>query len=314
MRRNFMYCLTDNAGQWWYDFGPKNQSGGWSTPAMLAEAKHLLDLTRACMQQPYEKPSDVLVVYDMTAFNYVRPAKADKLTPVITEALTDTLLGTGAAIDRIFLMDLPRVDLSRYKLVMFGNIFKLDPTERAYIKEHVLRDGRSVVFMSGAGYTDGWKNDVAMISDLAGMRVEKAAKPDPALTVTLEGQTYPLDAKGVVSLFTVAGDGAQALGKYASGEMGAAVKTIHGAKVYYFGLPLAASLDFFKALLAQAGVHSYVGNTVQRDYVAVGGGIIGIYSVAGGEKIIQSLNGRTRTVVMPPFSAQYFDLHTGGCK
>lgn len=27
MRRNFMYTLTENAGQWWYDFGPQNRSG-----------------------------------------------------------------------------------------------------------------------------------------------------------------------------------------------------------------------------------------------------------------------------------------------
>lgn len=32
-----------------------------------------------------------------------------------------SLLGTGAAVDRIFLMDLPRVGLSCYKLVIFGN-------------------------------------------------------------------------------------------------------------------------------------------------------------------------------------------------
>lgn len=314
MRRNFMYCLTDNAGQWWYDFGPKNKSGGWSTPGMLAEAKHLLDLTHECMEQPYEKPSDVLVVYDMTAFNYVRPAKADKLTHQMTEEMTDTLLGTGAAIDRVFLMDLPQVDLSRYKLVIFGNIFKLDSSERAYIKEHVLRDGRCVVFMSGAGYTDGQKNDVAMISDLVGMQVEKATKSDSAMTVVLNGKSYPLDAKGVVSLFKVAGDGTKVLGTYTSGETGAAVKKVRGAKVYYFGSPIAASLEFFKVLLAEAGVRTYVDNTVQRDYVTVGGGIIGIYSVTGGEKTIKPLSGRAITLVMPPLSTQYFDLRTAASK
>jgi hypothetical protein len=85
-----MYCLTDNTGQWWYDFGPKNKSGWWSTPAMLAEAKSLLGLANSCLERPYEKKSDVLVVYDMTSFNCVRPARIDKLTSKITEAMTDT--------------------------------------------------------------------------------------------------------------------------------------------------------------------------------------------------------------------------------
>lgn len=88
---------------------------------MLAEARSLLDLSKARLEQPYENLADVLVVFDMASFNYVRPARADRLTPRITEAMTDSLLGTGAAVDRIFLMDLPRVGLSRYKLVIFGN-------------------------------------------------------------------------------------------------------------------------------------------------------------------------------------------------
>ncbi len=314
MRRNFMYCLTDNAGQWWYDFGPRNKSGWWSTPALLSEAKHLLGLENACMEQPYAKPSDVLVVYDMSAFNYMRPAKVDKITPKINEAMSDSLLGTGAAFDRIFLMDLPKADLSRYKMVIFGNTFAMDAAERAYIKEHIMKGGRSVVFMSGAGYTDGSKNDVALISDLVGMRVEKAAKPDPAVNVTLNGQSYALDARGVVSQFKVGGDGVQSLGTYASGEVAMAVKNIGGSRVYYFGVPFKAPLEGFKALLAAAGVRTYVSNTVERDYVAVGGGIIAIYSVAGGEKTIKPTNGSSKKVLMQPFSTQFFDLQSGDCK
>ena len=146
MRRNFMYGLTEDAGQWWYDFGPEEKSGGWSTPAMLAEAKSLLGFANAGLERPYEKPSDVLVVYDMNAFYHVRPAGSTRLTKKITESMTDSLLGTGAAFDRVFLMDLPQVDLTRYKLVIFGNTFVLSAAERAFIKERVMKPGRNVVF------------------------------------------------------------------------------------------------------------------------------------------------------------------------
>ena len=70
MRRNFMYSITDNGGQWWYDFGPHSQGGGWwSTPGMLRETKNLLTLSKRFMEQQYEKKSDVLVIYDMNSFN-----------------------------------------------------------------------------------------------------------------------------------------------------------------------------------------------------------------------------------------------------
>ena len=278
---------------------------------MLAEAKHLLGLSSRLLEEPYVKPSEVLLVQDMESFNYVRPARIDKLTFKLTEEMTEALAGTGAAMDRIFLMDLDKADMSKYKLVIFGNTFMLDASQRAFIKARVMTQGRSVVFMSGAGYTDGVSNDAKNISDLVGMHVEKADKVKPVVTVALEGQTHRLDAGGVTSLFKVADSGARVLGNYENGEIGAAVKTVNGASVYYFGLPPKTGLPFFKALMSEAGVRTYVGNTIDQDYVAVGGGIIGIYSVKGGEKTVKPNQGAAVTVSMAPFSARYFDIRTG---
>jgi len=323
MRRNFMYTLTENAGQWWYDFGPQNKSGWWSTPALLAEARDLRGLTQKCLETPFEKHADVLVVYDMDAYNYVRPARIDKLSFKATEALSDSLLGTGAALDRIFLMDLPRVDLARYKLVIFANTFVMDEAQRALIRDQVSAAGRAVVFMSGAGYTDGRRNDPAFISDLVGLHVEKtpstpstpstadaSTEPDPA-TVTLDGQAFTLDTRGLTTRFKVADPGAAGLGTYGSGPVCAAVKTVRGCRIYYFGVPLAAPLPLFKTLLAQTHVRTYVENTGEKDYVAVGGDIIAIYSVTGGERILKPLDGASLPISLPPLSTQYFDIHRG---
>lgn len=311
MRRNYMYTLTEAAGQWWYDFGPKNKSGWWSTPAMLAEAKHLFGLSTSLLEVPYVKPAEVLLVQDMESFNYVRPARIDKLTFKITEEMTDTLSGVGVAIDRIFLMDLEKVDLTKYKLVIFGNTFKLDEKQRSYIKQRIVTKGRSVVFMSGVGYTDGVSNDVKNISDLVGMHVEKADKVKPVVTVALAGQTHRLDAGGVTSLFKVVDSGVRVLGSYENKDIGAAVKAVNGATVYFFGLPPKTGLPFFKVLVREAGVRMYVENTIEQDYVAIGGGIIGIYSVKGGEKTINPTNGKPVKVSIAPFSTRYFNIRTG---
>ena len=311
LRRNYMYTLTEAAGQWWYDFGPKNKSGWWSTPEMLAEAKNLLGLSSRLMEEPYVKPAEVLLVQDMESFNYVRPARIDKLTFKLTEEMTEALAGTGAAIDRIFLMELDKADLSKYKLVIFGNTFVMDEARRRWIKERVVTAGRTVVFMSGASYTDGVSNDAKNISDLVGIHVEKADKVKPIVAVALAGQTNRLDAAGVTSLFKVVDNGVRVLGNYENGDIGAAVKMVNGATVYYFGLPPKTGLPFFKALVSEAGVRTYVGNTIDQDYVAVGGGIIGIYSVKGGEKTVKPNQGAAVTVSMVPFSTRYFDIRTG---
>ncbi len=312
MKRNYMYTFTENAGQWWYDFGPNSQGGGWwSTPAMLSTAGKLLSMSERFLEQPYEKKSEILVVYDMDSFDYVKPARIDPLTFKITEDMSDKLLGTGTAFDRIFLMDLKLADLSKYKMVIFGNTFALSADDRAYIRDHVMKDGRSVVFMSGAGYTDGTKNDPALISDLTGMTVLKAAGVSPVATVTLGGKSYVLNANGVTSLFEVRDSSAQTIGTFGDGAVSAAVKTVNGCKVYYFGLPLSADVSFYKTLLNEAGARVYIENTVLKDYVTVGGGIIGIYSVFGGEKTVRPLNGSSVPITMEPYSTRYFDIETG---
>lgn len=311
MRRNFMHGLAEDAGQWWYDFGPGNQTGGWSTPAMLAEAKSLLALANDALQRRYEKPADVLVVHDMRSFLLTRPAVKDRLTPKITEALTDSLLGTGAAVDRVFLMDLEAVDLARYRLVIFGNTFLLDSKQRAFIKERVMTPGRTVVFMSAAGYCDGEKNSTAAMSDLIGMRIEKATDSADSVAVKIAGESAELDARGVISRFAINDNAARALGTYSSGAVAAAEKEVGGCRVCYFGVPLKTSLLPLKALFREAGVRSYVSSTVERDYAVIGGGIIGIYSVEGGVKTIHPLNGERREMRFEPISARYFDLQTG---
>jgi hypothetical protein len=311
MRRNFMHGLAEDAGQWWYDFGPANKTGGWSTPAMLAEAKHLLALANASLTRPYEKPSDVLVVYDMRSFLLTRPSVKDRLTPKITEALTDTLLGTGAAVDRVFLMDLEAVDLARYRLVVFGNTFLLDARQRTFIKERVMTPGRTVVFMSAAGYCDGETNSTAAMSDLIGMKIEKVFDSADSVPVILAGESAELDARGVISRFAVSGPGARALGTYRNGAIAAAEKDVRGCRVCYFGVPLKTSLRGFKALIQEAGARSLVSGTVERDYAVIGGGMIGLYSVDGGIKTIHPLNGAPREATFEPISTQYFDLKTG---
>ncbi len=85
----------------------------------------------------------------------------------------------------------------------------------------------------------------------------------------------------------------------------------NGGTVYYFGLPPKTEVSFFKALMREAGVRTYVENTAAQDYVAIGGGVIGIYSVKGGEKLIRPTQGASVMISMVPFSTRYFDIRTG---
>lgn len=308
MRRNYMYSLTENGGQWWYDFGPKSQGGGWwSTPAMLQEAKDLLSLSTRLLEEEYDKPADVLLVADMESYYYMRPKMEDKLSSRLTESLADALLGTGTCFDKIFMMDFGKADLSKYKTVIFSNTIHMNDAQRDYIRNQVMTEGRTVVFMSGAGYINDEKNDVSLISDLTGISVKKLTG-NSSIALTLNGKSYTLNPSGIQSMFYVDDPEVVAVGRYASGEVGACKKTVNCCTVYYFGLPLASYRD----LLIEAGNRMFADQLTEQDYVTVGGGIITLYTVQGGNKTIKPLNGTAKLLRrLNPYSCYYFDLHTG---
>ncbi len=312
MRRNFMYSLTERSGQWWYDFGPRSQGGGWwSTPRLLREAGALLDLGLRRMGRCYEKRADVLVVHSMASYYYHRPKLAEKVTKLANEEFADALLGTGVAYDKIFMMDIGKVDLSQYKLVIFSNTVYIGAAERDYIRTRVMAGGRTVVFVHGTGYTDGRRNDAAFISALTGMRVEKSAGQHATLAARLNGRVYRTNVDGILTLFKVIDDEASVIGRYENGESAAAVRQVGECTSVYFGGPLGREAGLLQALCRLAGARVYVEKTREGDYVSVGGGMMGLYTVSGGERTLHTLDGKRRSVFLNPFSTSYFELEDG---
>lgn len=312
MRRNFMYSLTERGGQWWYDFGPRSAGGGWwSTPRLLREAGELLKLSQTLMERPYEKKADVLVVHSMASYYYHRPKISEKATKMANEEFADALLGTGVSYDKIFMMDLGKVDLSGYKLVIFANTTYIGEPERDYIRTQVMAGGRTVVFFYGSGYSDGRRNDPDFISSLTGIQVEKAAVRHTTLETNLNGVDHRVAVDGLLTYFQVVDHAASIVGRYEGGENAAAMKQVGECTSIYFGAPLGRAPGLLQALCKLAGVRVFVEEMLPGDYVSVGGGVIALYTVSGGEKIICPLDGRRRSVSMTPFTTRYFGIGDG---
>ncbi len=311
MRRNYMYSLTENGGQWWYDFGPRSVGGGWwNTPGLMEEVKNLFSLSNTLLHKEFAKPADVLVVYDMDAYYYMRPRSRDKISARLTDGLADALLGTGVAFDKVFAMDLDKIDYSTYRTVLFANTVYVTEERRRFIKERIMCNGRHVIFMAGDGYTDGSRNSDELISSLVGMTIRKHTG-DSVLNLMVNKNSYPVTSGGIESIFYIDDAQANVIGLYGSGLTGAAKKTLADCTVYYFGLPLESKATLYKDLFKEIGNRMYVTHTVEKDYVSVGGGIIGVYSVSGGIKQIQPMDGSTKKVEFQPYSCYYFDMTDG---
>lgn len=311
MRRNYMYSITENGGQWWYDFGPKSQGGGWwSTDKMMKETGALLSLSDSLLKEKNEDVADVLVVSDMDSYYYMRPRLVDYISTEINEYLADALLGSGCAFDKIFLMDLEKVNLSQYKTVIFGNVFHLTDRFHNYIQTKVMAGGRTVVFMSGAGYINDKKADPSLITSLTGIHVSLGENCD-SLRITLNGKEHLEMTDKIKTCFIIDDPSVKVIGRYVSGKAGAVIKKSKKCTIYYFGIPLGRYTGSCKDLLLETGSRTYVDGLLDNDYVSVGGGVIGIYSVSGGNKKIKPLNGLSKDLFLDKYTCYYYDVRSG---
>ncbi len=157
IRRNVLESFTRGAGLWYYDFGPGNQSGWWADTRLIAEIKRLKELLEKYHQRDYAPAGDVLFVFDTEVYYYTGSTEgADSITdPLAVNRTMGEAWRTGAAIETIHLKDLEKIDLSRFKVVVFANTWLMSAAQRKFVREKVHSPNRRLVFQGFPAYTDG---------------------------------------------------------------------------------------------------------------------------------------------------------------
>ncbi len=169
IRRNVMESYTRGAGLWYYDFGPGNQSGWWQDFRLMAEITRLRELLDRYHQKRYEPAGDVLYVFDTEVFYYTGSIQGTD--PITDPGAVNRTIGeayrSGAAIETIHLRDLQKIDLNRFKVIVFANTWLLSAVQREFIREQLIAPGRIHVVLQGQpGYTDGTSLSKAFTREL----------------------------------------------------------------------------------------------------------------------------------------------------
>ena len=173
IRRNALQPLTHQYGFWYFDFGPNYCGGWWDFPAYMREIQWLKRFAdeRMCLTVPVEqkRPADVLVVYDTESYYYVYQG----YSPIsqLADDFSNGMYRCGVLFDNAYLCDLPKMDLRQYKAVVFVNCWYMHSSMRAFVREKVCRDGRTVFFQYMAGYLDEGGANIAHVAELAGADV-----------------------------------------------------------------------------------------------------------------------------------------------
>ena len=329
LRRDVTTSLARGMGMWYYDFGPNNRGGWWLDRELREEVGRLQDLWLDRLNKPYRNDADVLVVFDEKAFFLTaNNGHDDPVTDhVALNQLSGALFRSGAAFDAVYLSDLDRVEMDRYRAVIFANTYDLSASAREDIARRVA-PGRHIVWFYADGLYRGGDPDTALISELTGLHIVRRDQlaplrfvREPALgggEVTFELSynelyfMFPyLDTgrpKRFKPNFVVDDPDAECVARYAAtGDVCGAVRRRDDGAAWYFGIP-AADPDILRAIFAEAGAHIY---DKDGDSVQVGCGLIVIHTANGGPRTIALRNGKTVAVTLAGFDTAVIDAETG---
>jgi len=333
MRKFVLEPFVRGAGMWFYDFGPVMSSGWWDHPVYMEEIARIRSIEEQYFSRQGQSPADVLMVFDTKVFLHTASLEADD--PITDIASVNVVpieaFKSGAAVATCYLSDLPQMDLSPYKAVVFVNCFLLSEQYRRWIRSNVAAGGRSLVWLTAPGYNDGRCLDVKQISETVNMNIVKSISsviPDMKFTPEMgssvqEGSQIANLAKTV---FTDKKDGAKAVSQpffyvedksvrtlaqttdsSGSVRIAGAVKEGKNSTDYFFTLPLLSG-SLWKELFQKAGCHIY---SPDGDAIIAGSGLIMVHTGEGGPREITLLDGRKLHFTLSPMETLLIDAESG---
>lgn len=305
LRRNILFSLSKGAGLWFYDFGvagvsfnadiPKvihrGSQGWWDEPNLMRNIQQIKELVTRRLFRPFQSDADVLFVCDTDSFYYTASLKEqDPVSHTLINWVSLALFKSSVVYDEIHLDDLELVDLSQYKVIVFGNTFFIRDAVRKMIREKVLQEGRHVVWFYAPGFSNGEKLSPDFISEVTGLKVKPTRltqTPEISFESGRGEVRYKTGEKPFSPIFTVAESGGEVFGRYLeTGEPAIVRQSLTDSVAWYVGLPPEAP-EILEEIIQQSGVHIY---STSGDLIYAGGGLLVVYTRTGGRRVITLKN------------------------
>lgn len=273
LRRNVFESFTRGAGLWYYDFGPANHAGWWLDRRLMAEIRRIREVVNRYHERDYAPAADVLMVFDTETFYYTGSVQGtDPLTdPLAVNRTIGAAWASGVALETVHLSDLERMDLSRYKAIVFANTWTLTAGQRAMVRN--LSKGRHVVFQGLPGYCDGTRLSAEFAREATGLDLRPVS-----------GQAFS-PALGV------------------GGEAGLKRQ----GNVWFSTTPVTTAAGW-REIFRAAGAHVY---TDSGDVIHAGAGLVLLHAKEGGARTLRLRGGRVLELNAPGVASWVFDAETG---
>jgi len=331
LRRNALQPVLRGGGQWWFDFGmiagtpdfaAHGNVGWWDHPRLAAEIKAIRAVAQARHDHAFYRPADVLVLHDPWSFRHTvakrwslegfkfgdqPPVGPNPFSGRGIDGVLEGLYRSGLVLDEALIGELATIDLTPFKLVIFGSTVVLDDAQRQLIATRVATGGRHVVLTGYVGWSNGREIGGALATAVSGIPTSGRDATIATSALELDGATevQTLEPPKHVPAYEV--PAAQVAGRWADGSISAAWRQTEAATWWSFGVcPTAPSL--LRALGRRAGCHVL---NDHDDATTLGDGLLMVHTLHGGPRTLRLPGGKTISVTLPPRSTTVYDAQTG---
>jgi len=218
----------------------------------------------------------------------------------------------GVAADFVHLDDLARVDLGRYRVVIFDNTFRLTGEQRAVIRDRVLTQGRHIIWFYAPGYSDGQTRSVQNVESVTGIRLAEMPPGTPAAVAIHGGDLdhdYDLGPGPVQPLFRIADPRAKPVGVYRGTDAAAVARVQTPDGTSWFVAVPDPTPALLRYLLRQTPAHVFGSD---HEVFYAGGGMVVMHTAKAGPHEVSLRNGRAVECQVPEGGATVIlDAETG---
>jgi hypothetical protein len=336
MKRNVLWSLVKGNGLWYFDFGPggvifdnplqrhRGKYGWWDHPVLMKDVARMREVYESKLHEPYQVESDVLFVYDTDVYYHTASRRfSDALSNTAVNWSTLAAYYSGGSFESVHLNDLADMDLSPYKVIVFGNTYHLSTERITELKALVDNNDRHIVWFYAPGYTDGKTLDVNRISQATGINITFGpdAFPFPRVlpdsTIISGAKPYALKTywgrpdTTLKPMFIPQDPSASIYARFSHDRSPALVKkSFDNHTSWYASFPVTDAATM-RQIFKEAGAHLYTETT--GDVIYAGNGLVLYHTKRGGEHKITFKNGQTVVLNLPETHAttHLFDARTG---
>ncbi len=163
LKREFSLVTINHASLWCFDMWGKV----FETPETLAVVKKAKEIWAKYQNDNSPTKAEIAIITDTQSALLVNQKRKGHS---YTQHLWYNFTKVGAPIETFSFDDIGKVDLSKYKVIAFQNLYLLTPERKKLLEEQILCDNKTIITTYAPAICDGKNLDLNRVEEFSGFK------------------------------------------------------------------------------------------------------------------------------------------------